>query len=63
MQHDLLWPELTAEAHMYLYAKLKGIPKERRKEQVNDILTRVMLPVEGDGGKVTLCTSTLSWHT
>lgn len=48
---------------MYLYAKLKGIPKERRKEQVNDILTRVMLPVEGDGGKVTLCTSTLSWHT
>ena len=47
---------------MYLYAKLKGIPKAKRKEQVDNLLGRVMLPAAGDGGKVGECHGGKPYH-
>jgi ABC-type multidrug transport system ATPase subunit len=42
-QHDILWPHLTAREHVYLFATLKGIPREERMAEVNRRLEQVDL--------------------
>eukprot|EP00160_Parvularia_atlantis_P010481 Unigene2049_Nuclearia_a/m.6373 Unigene2049_Nuclearia_a/g.6373 ORF Unigene2049_Nuclearia_a/g.6373 Unigene2049_Nuclearia_a/m.6373 type:complete len:631 (-) Unigene2049_Nuclearia_a:124-2016(-) len=42
-QHDILWPELTVEEHLYFYARLKGVEPKEEKSAVDDALARVSL--------------------
>ncbi|XP_043832232.1 phospholipid-transporting ATPase ABCA3-like [Dromiciops gliroides] len=38
-QHDVLYDEMTVAEHLYFYAQLKGLPKEKCQEEVNHILS------------------------
>jgi len=42
-QFDILWDELTAEEHLYMFAKLKGIPEERIQEEIDERLNEINL--------------------
>jgi len=42
-QHDILWLEMTAEEHLYLYSRLKNLPEEEVPETVEHTLRHVNL--------------------
>jgi len=42
-QFDILWYELTAKEHLYMFAKIKGIPVEAIDEQIRKALEEVNL--------------------
>ena len=42
-QHDILWPELTAYEHLWLFAQLRGIEKESIPAMIEDKLRSVSL--------------------
>jgi ABC-type multidrug transport system ATPase subunit len=42
-QHDILWHELTAREHLEIFAELRNVPKEERKQQIEDRLKDVLL--------------------
>eukprot|EP00834_Sanchytrium_tribonematis_P000418 NODE_8_length_66115_cov_0.981823.p3 type:complete len:827 gc:universal NODE_8_length_66115_cov_0.981823:24198-26678(+) len=42
-QHDILWPDLTVEEHLYFYARLKGVPPAKEKEAVTTAIESVKL--------------------
>ena len=42
-QHDILWDELTAEEHLWLFSKLKGVPTECVENEIYDKLKAVDL--------------------
>ncbi|KAH6586977.1 hypothetical protein BASA50_000026 [Batrachochytrium salamandrivorans] len=42
-QFDILWEELTVSEHLYFYARLKGVPKNREKEAVDIAIRNVAL--------------------
>ena len=42
-QHDVLWGNLTANEHMKLFGYLKGIPVDRMKEEIANLLEEVQL--------------------
>jgi len=42
-QFDLLWSDLTVEEHLYFYVRIKGIPIEKEKAQVQKALDQVYL--------------------
>jgi ABC-type multidrug transport system ATPase subunit len=42
-QHDILWPDLTVEEHLFFYARLRGVPISREEEAVNKSLDSVKL--------------------
>lgn len=45
-QFDILWGELTAEDHLYMFARLKNIPKEHIDAKIDEILAFVNLSRE-----------------
>lgn len=45
-QFDILWKELTAEEHLTLFGKLKGIPSDEIDSKINQILKFVSLDKE-----------------
>ncbi|MDP2436464.1 MAG: ABC transporter A family member, partial [archaeon] len=46
-QHDILWPELTAYEHLYLFAQLRGIDQETIPAMIEEKLQGVsLLPVQ-----------------
>jgi ABC-type multidrug transport system ATPase subunit len=42
-QHDVLYPDLTVDEHISMYAKLKGIPESEVKDAVTGIISQVGL--------------------
>ncbi|ETO27626.1 hypothetical protein RFI_09505 [Reticulomyxa filosa] len=42
-QHDVLWPRLTCQEHLELFALLKGVPRARVREEAKKTLTAVGL--------------------
>eukprot|EP00808_Paulinella_micropora_P011872 g18625.t1 len=42
-QHDILYPLLTVEEHLHMFARLKGIPRHQRKEAVDRMIAQVGL--------------------
>lgn len=42
-QHDILWPALTAEETLRLFAAVKGVPPSRVNEEVSRVLLEVRL--------------------
>jgi ABC-type multidrug transport system fused ATPase/permease subunit len=42
-QFDLLWPELTIAEHLYFYARVRGVQKEREKEVIEKAANEVKL--------------------
>lgn len=42
-QHDILWDELTGEEHLEFFAALKGLPREKIAEEVEERLKDVEL--------------------
>ena len=42
-QFDILWEELTAEQHLRLFAKLKGIPEHKIEAKIKELLKMVNL--------------------
>ena len=42
-QHDVLWNDLTAQEHMELFAGMKGVPRNKQKKEIRDLLERVQL--------------------
>ena len=42
-QHDAVFPLMTVEEHLWFYAKIKGIPTERREELVEKAITELNL--------------------
>jgi len=42
-QHDILWLEMSAEEHLYLFTQLKGLGPERTVETIEETLTHVNL--------------------
>lgn len=42
-QFDILWKELTAEQHLRMFGKLKGIPKHRLETRIDEVLHFVSL--------------------
>ncbi|RKP20028.1 hypothetical protein ROZALSC1DRAFT_28441 [Rozella allomycis CSF55] len=42
-QHDILWDDLTVGEHLYFYARLKGVEKEKEKDAVQKALKSVSL--------------------
>ena len=42
-RHDVLYPDLTVEQHIHMYARLKGIPEEHVSEKLNDVVAAVGL--------------------
>jgi len=42
-QFDLLWADLTVEEHLYFYVRIKGIPIDQEKAQVQKALDQVYL--------------------
>ena len=42
-QFDILWEELTAEEHMIMFCRIKGVPNEQIEQVVNDKLAAVKL--------------------
>jgi len=57
-QFDLLWSDLTVEEHLYFYVRIKGIPANQEKAQVQKALEQVYLtrfasfPVKQLSGKL-----------
>ena len=47
-QEDLLWQELTAREHLYLYARFKGVAETEIDSHCADMLTAVGLVADGD---------------
>ena len=46
-QFDILWNQLTAEQHLHLFARLKGVPAHLRADKVDELLKMVSLGREG----------------
>jgi len=42
-QHDAIFPLLTVEEHLWFYAKIKGIPEDRRETLVEDAIKQLNL--------------------
>lgn len=42
-QFDILWNELTAEQHLYMFARLKGIPEVEVDGRIDEVLAFVSL--------------------
>lgn len=42
-QHDILYDEFTASEHLWLYGRLKGLPKELLEKQVPELIKAVKL--------------------
>ena len=42
-QHDVIFEDLTVEEHLDLFAALKGVPRDTRKESVNSMIASVGL--------------------
>ena len=42
-QFDILWEELTAEEHMIMFCKIKGVPNDQIEKTVEDKLEAVKL--------------------
>ncbi|EGR27398.1 hypothetical protein IMG5_196680, partial [Ichthyophthirius multifiliis] len=42
-QFDILWDELTAEEHLYLFSLLKGVPQNQVQTQIKNSLQQVSL--------------------
>ena len=42
-QFDICWPDLDIEDHLYFYARLKGINKEKEKTLVDKLINEVGL--------------------
>lgn len=42
-QHDILWGDLTVEEHLYFYARLKGVPVQEERAEVEKAISRVSL--------------------
>ena len=45
-QHDVLWKRLTAREHLWLFARLKGVPQHRVDKEIEKILDDT--GIEGD---------------
>merc|ERR1719242_119444 len=45
-QHDVLWKRLTAREHLWLFARLKGVPQHRVDKEIDKILSDT--GIEGD---------------
>ena len=39
----MLWNDLTAQEHMELFAGMKGVPRNKQKKEIRDLLERVQL--------------------
>ena len=46
-QHDVLWPKLTVREHLWLFARLKGVPNDKVEAEVQQIANNTGL--YGDG--------------
>eukprot|EP01101_Sappina_pedata_P007548 TRINITY_DN4021_c0_g1_i1.p1 TRINITY_DN4021_c0_g1~~TRINITY_DN4021_c0_g1_i1.p1 ORF type:complete len:542 (+),score=151.80 TRINITY_DN4021_c0_g1_i1:1123-2748(+) len=42
-QHDILWPDLTAREHLDIFAELKNVPSDKKRETVDELLRSVRL--------------------
>lgn len=42
-QFDILWKEMTAEQHLRMFGKLKGIPKDKLEGRIDEVLHFVSL--------------------
>lgn len=42
-QHDVVWPELSVYDHLFLYAGLKGVPYDKIKRCVDDLIAEIGL--------------------
>jgi ABC-type multidrug transport system ATPase subunit len=42
-QFDILWEELTAEEHMRMFCKIKGVPEDKIDQVIDEKLTAVKL--------------------
>ena len=42
-QHDILFPMLTVEEHLTMFAALKGVPRKELKEEVEKMVQSVGL--------------------
>ena len=42
-QFDICWPDLNVEDHLYFYARLKGMTKEKEQAAVNKLINEVGL--------------------
>jgi ABC-type multidrug transport system ATPase subunit len=42
-QFDILWSELTAEQHLYMFARLKGIAEQQVGQKIDEMLEFVSL--------------------
>lgn len=42
-QFDILWKEMTAEQHLRMFGKLKGIPNDMLEVKIDEVLTFVNL--------------------
>ena len=42
-QHDVLYPDLTVEQHIHMYARLKGIPEDQVSDKLNEVVAAVGL--------------------
>ena len=42
-QHDAIFPLMTVEEHLYFYAKLKGIPVEKRMDLIDNSILHLNL--------------------
>eukprot|EP01084_Bolivina_argentea_P142149 249724_1 len=47
-QHDVLWDKLTLKEHLWLFARLKGVPERAVKAEVDKILKDTGLVVNND---------------
>lgn len=47
-QHDAIFDLMTVEEHLWLYAKIKGVPEERRLEQVEHCIKQLSLQEHRD---------------
>ena len=47
-QHDVLWPTLTVEEHLQLFANLKGVDKSKVKEEVDAMIAAVKMEDKKD---------------
>ena len=46
-QHDVLFPKLTSEEHLWLYGRLKGINKDRVQREIESTLETAELNKNG----------------
>ena len=42
-QHDVIWPELTVDDHLFIYAGLKGVPYKNIKQTVENLINEIGL--------------------